>query len=150
MLSCDIACLHHGGGSGEAVMMVARPAQQPSVSAPALTIPQPVPVPVTPQPVAVVSEKVSGEVLRVMGTIGSGEDIRAKRNLPGVIPDARAIAGVPKKHVESSDTKNFEPEGTKYDTLSPGDFARLLALDVRRKQKRATSGSKGSINMGGN
>jgi len=84
------------------------------------------------------------EVSRVVGTIGTGEDIRDKRNLPGVIPDARAIAGVPKKHPESSVAVKETS-----DAMSPTDFARLLALDTRRKQKRSTSGSTGSTNLGG-
>ena len=154
MLSCDLACLHHGGGNGEALMVVARPTQvvQQIYSPPMVTpvvLPTPeirvaVPAPMVVQNNNSVSPEKVREVSRVVGTIGSGEDIRGKRNLPGVIPDARAIAGASKKHTESSMVVKETS-----DTMNPTDFARLLALDTRRKQKRSTSGSTGSINLGG-
>ncbi len=157
MLSCDLACLHHGGGSGESMMFVARPVQpvQQISDSPKLSETPEVPVkpevvspsvPITPMPPAEKSstiEKVSREVSRIVGTMGTGDDIRGKRNLEGVIPDVRAIAGVPKKRPESS-TGAVQT----LDDMSPADFARLLALDVRRKQQRATSGPAGSANLG--
>lgn len=150
MMICDLACLHHGmdivAQTPKLVQIVPQSVKVETISEPKIPLVKPevtqtsdtfAPGKVT-EP-----EKVSREVKSIVGTIGSGEDIRGKRNLGGVIPDSRAVAGTLKKLPESS-------PGVKQtlDCLTPLDFARLLALDVNRKQQRTGSGPTGSTNLG--
>lgn len=149
MLACDLACLYHGAGSQETVTVVSRPVQA-TPPAPVGPSPEvqfrvevlPPPQPETPTPVKVAVPEISSrKVSGIVGTIGSAEEIRDK-NLGGVIPDARAIAGTPKKPPE---TKALEGDAS--GPLDPAQFAYLLALGLNLK-KRASGGSTGRANLG--